>query len=77
MARFLSWEHLDRAQIAALRAAGEATGAPTARQLLKQYVDEQLGDDQLCNEVVLDLYSYTLQQGQVCVQPGHCMHGVC
>jgi hypothetical protein len=65
-ARFLSWEHLSREQIAAIRAVPKQPGAPTARQLLQQYLSEQLGEDQLRNDIVLDLFAYTLQQGQVC-----------
>lgn len=68
-ARFLSWEHLSRDQIAAIRAAPKQPGARTARQLLQQYVSEQLAEDQLRNDIVLDLYSYALQQGQVMVGP--------
>ncbi|WIA37628.1 hypothetical protein OEZ86_014529 [Tetradesmus obliquus] len=64
MARFLSWEHLSREQIVAIRAAPKQPGAPTARHLLQQYLSEQLGEDQLRNNIVLDLFSYTLQQGQ-------------
>lgn len=64
-ARFLSWEHLSREQVAAIRAAPKQPGAPTARQLLQQYVSEQLGEDQLRNDIVLDMFAYTLQQGQV------------
>lgn len=68
MARFLSWEHLTREQIAALRSTPKSPGASTARQLLKQYVAEQLTDDQLKDEVILDLYSYALQQAQASTQ---------
>jgi hypothetical protein len=65
-ARFLSWEHLSSDQLAAIRAAPKQPGAPTPRQLLQQYIAEQLGEDQLRNDIILDLFAYTLQQGQVC-----------
>eukprot|EP00775_Hariotina_reticulata_P005753 gene5752-5993_t len=64
LAKFLSWVHLTREQIAAIRAAPVHDGALTARQFLQQYVCEQLGDHQLRNDIILDLYSYTLKQGQ-------------
>eukprot|EP00879_Flechtneria_rotunda_P014718 GHRR01015379.1.p1 GENE.GHRR01015379.1~~GHRR01015379.1.p1 ORF type:complete len:276 (+),score=103.63 GHRR01015379.1:522-1349(+) len=64
MARFLSWEHLRSQQIAALRQAASSAAGPSARQLLKQIVPDQLGENLLRNDIILDLYAYALRQGQ-------------
>lgn len=83
MAKFLSWEHLTREQIVALRAASCSTIGLTARQVLQDCLlpppdhQQQPADsvdacqhdsailEQQRLEVALDLFSYTLKQGQV------------
>jgi hypothetical protein len=80
--KFLSWKHLNREQLVALRTASCRQGGPSARQVLQQCMftgqqqpaadaeQELLADvaaEQQRREIILDLFSYVLKQEQVCM----------
>lgn len=77
MARFLSWKHLSRDQLVALRG---AQAAPSTRDVLREClgtstssaVEAEAEEQQQRQDIILDLFSYTLKQGQVGAskQPG-------
>jgi hypothetical protein len=84
-ARFLSGKHLTSEQLASLRSCQLGTSAcvSTTRQLLRQVLglpevppgaaeaDPAAAEQaRLQQEIVTDLFAYTLRQGQVCVSRG-------
>lgn len=81
-AKFLSWQHLTKQQLTDLRAASCTPAGPSARQVLQGCLlagqqQQQPGAADACTpqqdvaeqarqEIILDLFSYVLKQGQVC-----------